>query len=72
MTEKDEETHIPNVQKKKKSTDVRVGDRMSNSASDMKTNGSEKDTISDGSMSIAEDPTESSEIYLSIYTFLAK
>ncbi|KAE8704181.1 J-domain protein required for chloroplast accumulation response 1, putative isoform 3 [Hibiscus syriacus] len=67
MKQKDEKTHMPKMQKEKKiSADVRVSGSMSNNASEMNTNGSEKDTVSDGSKSIAEDPTESSEINFSI------
>ncbi|KAE8679878.1 J-domain protein required for chloroplast accumulation response 1, putative isoform 3 [Hibiscus syriacus] len=67
MTQKDEKTHMPNMQKENKiSPDVRVGSSMLNSASEMNTNGSRKDTVSDGSKSIADDPTESSEVNFSI------
>ncbi|KAG4162250.1 hypothetical protein ERO13_D01G105500v2 [Gossypium hirsutum] len=59
MSEKDEKFYMPNLQHKKKSPDVPVGNQIN-------TNGSAKATVSDGSKTIAEDPTEPSEINFSI------
>ncbi|KAK8512495.1 hypothetical protein V6N13_082960 [Hibiscus sabdariffa] len=66
MTESDEKVHMPNMQKNKKSPDVRVGNDMFNNASELNTNGSEKDTVSDGSKTFPEDPIGSSEVNFSI------
>ncbi|GMJ02652.1 hypothetical protein HRI_003934400 [Hibiscus trionum] len=66
MAESDEKVHMPNMQKNKKSPDVRDGDHTFNSASEMNTNGSEKETVSGGSKTIAEDPIDSSEVNFSI------
>ncbi|XP_022768916.1 J domain-containing protein required for chloroplast accumulation response 1-like isoform X2 [Durio zibethinus] len=61
MTERDEKIHISNMQKKKISPHVHVADHMCNGASEKYANSSVKDTVSDGSKTIVEDPAESFE-----------
>ncbi|XP_021284827.1 J domain-containing protein required for chloroplast accumulation response 1 [Herrania umbratica] len=57
MTERDEKIHTTNMQKKKSSSAIPV-----NGASEKNLNSSVKDTISDGSKTVVEDPAESFEL----------
>ncbi|XP_022772781.1 J domain-containing protein required for chloroplast accumulation response 1-like [Durio zibethinus] len=61
MTERDKNIHMPEMQTKKSSSDVPVANHMSNGASDKNTNSSVKDSVSDGSKTILEDPADSFE-----------
>ncbi|XVE69926.1 hypothetical protein DITRI_Ditri10aG0030700 [Diplodiscus trichospermus] len=61
IIERNKKIHITDMQRKKSSPDVAAANHTCHNASDRDTNSSVKDTVSDGSKTIFEDPAESFE-----------
>ncbi|XVE56011.1 hypothetical protein DITRI_Ditri03aG0202800 [Diplodiscus trichospermus] len=61
ITERDEKIRMPNMQNKKSFSDVPVATNKCNVASEKNIKSSVTDTVSDGSKTIVEDPTDSFE-----------